>query len=81
MAADRPGLHGDMNQAKFVDHPDPNVVLRGGPLDGARTRVHNWTKASIEDDDGNVFVYRPLGELDTEFPTLNVYVFDEVETG
>jgi uncharacterized Fe-S cluster-containing protein len=65
-----------MEQPKFVEHPDPNVVLRGGPLDGCRTRVHNWSPASLEVG-GQMYTYRPLGELDTEYPTLNVYVFDE----
>ena len=65
-----------MEQPKFVDHPDPNVVLRGGPLDGRRTRVHNWAPAFLEVD-GRMYAYRPLGELDTEYPTLNVYVLDE----
>jgi hypothetical protein len=69
-----------MNHVKFVDHPDPNVVLRGGPLDGGRTRVHDWEKVTFEVDEGS-FVYRPLGELDTQFPTLHVYVFDELESG
>lgn len=64
-----------MEQPKFVEHPDPNVVLRGGPLDGRRTRVHNWAPAFL-DVDGRTCVYRPLGELDAEYPMLNVYVFD-----
>ena len=65
-----------MEQPKFVEHPDPNVVLRGGPLDGRRTRVHNWSTAFLESD-GRMYAYRPLGELDAEYPTLNVYVFDD----
>jgi hypothetical protein len=67
-----------MERPKFVDHPDPNIVLRGGPLDGGRTRVHNWAPATF--DVGNQHcIYRPTGDLDTEYPTLNVYVFDRAE--
>lgn len=68
-------------QPKFVEHPDPNVVLRGGPLDGRRTRVHNWSPAFLEVE-GRMYAYRPLGELDIEYPTLGVYVYDsEIEAG
>jgi hypothetical protein len=68
-----------MERPKFVDHPDPNVVLRGGPLDGGRAHVHNWTSVTFEAESERC-VYRPTGELDTEYPTLNVYAFDHVET-
>ena len=67
-----------MERPKFVDHPDPNIVLRGGPLDGGRARVHNWAPATFSAGNEQC-VYRPTGELDTEYPTLNVYVFDHVE--
>ena len=68
-----------MDRPKFVEPPDPNVVLRGGPLDGYRTRVHNWKPVTL-DADGLPCLYRPIGETDTEFPTLSVYVFDHADT-
>jgi hypothetical protein len=68
-----------MNRPKLVDHPDPNIVLRGGPLDGARLRVHNWVPVTLDADDQK-YVYRPLGELDLEYPMLSVYVFDRAES-
>ena len=67
-----------MDRPKFVDHPDPNVVLRGGPLDGHRTRVHNWVPVDFTADRRRCF-YRPTGEMDTEYPILSVYVFDHDE--
>jgi hypothetical protein len=69
-----------MDRPKFVEHPEPNIVLRGGPLDGYRTHVHNWMPATLEAGDQQC-VYRPTGELDTEYPTLSVYVFDHVVGG
>lgn len=68
-----------MERPKFVDHPEPNIVLRGGPLDGGRARVHNWEAVTL-DAGTERCVYRPTGQLDTEYPTLNVYVFDHVAT-
>ncbi len=64
-----------MDPHGFDEHPDPNVVLRGGPLDGIRVRVH--TQAPITLDAGDqICVYRPLGEMDSEYPSFSVYVFD-----
>jgi len=62
----------------FDEHPDPNVVLRGGPLDGIRIRVHTWAPVTLDAGD-ELCVYRPLGEADTEYPTLAVYVYDDEE--
>jgi hypothetical protein len=67
-----------MDRPKFVDHPDPTVVLRGGPLDGGRTHVHPFSPAVFTGGDQQCF-YRPIGELDTEYPTLYVLVFDHAE--
>lgn len=72
-----PAFHGGMSdRPELIDHPDPNIVLRGGALDGHRLHVHNWESISL-DIDGRLYAYRPLGELDVEYPTLNVYVPDE----
>ena len=67
-----------MERQRFVDHPDPNAVLRGGPLDGGRTHVHNWVPVDFHVGDQRCF-YRPTGQLDTQYPTLSVYVFDHAE--
>ena len=69
-----------MARLPFVDNPDPNIVLRGGPLDGCRTRVHNWSPVTLAAGDEQC-LYRPTGELDTEYPTLNVYAFDHADSG
>ncbi|WP_034263720.1 hypothetical protein [Actinospica robiniae] len=58
---------------------DPNVVLRGGPLDGRCVHVAAWVPIRL-DADGSSAVYRPTSELDTEFPTLAIWVFDHAET-
>jgi hypothetical protein len=58
---------------------EPNIVPRGGPLDGGRMHADLWVL--IVQDVGDLqCVYRPVGELDTEYPTLAVYVFDHAET-
>ncbi|MBR7832465.1 hypothetical protein KDL01_04305 [Actinospica durhamensis] len=57
----------------------PNVVLRGGPLDGEQRHVESRAPIGIEVDDHRA-VYRPTAELDTEFPTLAVWVYDHAET-
>lgn len=68
-----------MDRASFDDHADPNIVLRGGPLDGIRIRLHSWAPVTLDAGEQQ-FVYRPLGETDSEYPTLAVYVFDHAET-
>jgi hypothetical protein len=60
------------------DHPDPNVVLRGGPLDGIRIRADNRKPITLKAGE-LLFVYSPLGEMDAEYPTLAVYVFNHTE--
>jgi len=59
-------------------HPDPNVVLRGGPLDGIRARADNRKTLTLEAGELR-HVYRPLGEVDDEYPKLAVYVFSHTE--
>lgn len=58
---------------------EPNVVLRGGPLDGENLHVGNWVPIGIEVGDERC-VYRPTRELDSEFETLAIWVFDHAET-
>lgn len=53
----------------------PNVVLRGGPLDGEQRHIDSRAPISTEVGDERV-VYRPSIELDDEFPTLTIWVFD-----
>jgi hypothetical protein len=60
------------------DHPDLNVVLRGGPFDGRRMRVGNRVPVTLELE-GEGFVYRPTAELDDEYPTLTIWVLDRIE--
>jgi hypothetical protein len=60
------------------DHPDPNVVLRGGPLDGIRVRADNRKPITLKGGE-LLFVYRPLGETDSEYPDLAVYAFNHTE--
>jgi hypothetical protein len=68
-----------MDRRSFDEHPDPNVVLRGGPLDGIRIRVHSWAPVTLDAGDEQC-VYRPIGEMDTEYPTLAVYTLDDETT-
>jgi hypothetical protein len=61
-----------------VSRPEPavpNAVLRGGPLDGGQRHIDSQAPISIEVGDKRV-VYRPTIELDDEFPTLTIWVFD-----
>lgn len=68
-----------MDEPALDDRPyHPNVVLRAGPLDGVRVQVHDQSPLTLEAGD-RLFVYRPLGEMDREYPTLAVYVFDHAE--
>lgn len=67
-----------MDRPKFIESPEPNIVLRDGPLDGCRTRVHNCVPVVLDAGDQRC-VYRPTGETDSEYPTLSAYVFDHVE--
>jgi hypothetical protein len=60
------------------EHPEANVVLRGGPFDGRRLHVGNLVPISLQVE-GERFVYRPTRELDSEFTTLTMWVFDHTE--
>ena len=71
-------MGGMSEEPAFEDHPDPNAVLRGGPLDGTLIRVHDQLPVSFELEHQR-YVYRPTGELDAEHPTLGVYLIDHVE--
>ena len=62
----------------LADHPDPNAVLRGGPLDGTLVRVHDWVPVSF-DVGHQRYLYRPTDELDAEHWTYRVYVIDHIE--
>ena len=57
---------------------EPNVVLRGGQLDGLRVRAHNRKPLTLMAGE-LLFVYRPLGEMDSEHPELAVYVYSHTE--
>lgn len=60
-------------------HAEPNVVLRGGPLDGEQRHVDSRGPIGIEVGPDRA-IYRPTAELDTEYPTLAVWVYDHAET-
>lgn len=69
-------FHGDMSdQPNQLERADPNMVLRGGPLDGEKAHVDGWIPISIEVGDERC-VYQPTRELDSEFDTLAIWVFD-----
>jgi hypothetical protein len=57
---------------------EPNIVLRGGPLDGEKLHIENLVPIGIEVGDERC-VYRPTRELDSEFETLAIWVFDHAE--
>ena len=60
------------------DHEAPNVVLRGGPLDGIRVKADNRKPLTLKAGE-LLFVYSSLGKMDSEYPTLAVYVFNHTE--
>lgn len=61
--------------ASSFEPVEPNVVLRGGPLDGERMHLDSRAPISAEVGDEQV-IYRPSTELDEEFPALTIWVFD-----
>lgn len=68
-----------MDRTTFTQNPEPNVVLCGGPLDGRATHVHpGWPPITVQSDNQEC-VYRPTGETDSEYLTLNIYVFDHAK--
>lgn len=60
------------------DDLEPNVVLRGGPFDGERIHLDHLEPIRLQVD-GEWFVYRPTVEVDSEFATLAMWVFDHTE--
>lgn len=68
------------DQPKPVNPPPPNVVLRGGPLDGGQLLVHKWEPLKLPSPSGDQqCVYRPSGELDAECPPLVKFVFERAD--
>jgi hypothetical protein len=65
-----------MSEPTFDD--EPNIVLRGGPLDGERLHINGLVPLGVEVGDERC-VYRPTRELDSEYETLAVWVFDHAE--
>lgn len=59
-------------------YAEPNVVLRGGPLDGELRHIGSRAPVGIEVGDERC-VYRPTVELDEEYPSLPIWVFDHAE--
>ena len=66
-------------QPKSVDRPDPNAVLRGGPLEGRATHVHPGRPPVTVRSGDQDCTYRATGGMDTQYPTLAVYIFDHSE--
>ncbi len=64
-----------MSELNQVEPAEPNVVLRGGPLDGEQRHIDSRAPISTEVGDERV-VYRPSIELDDEYPRLTIWVFD-----
>jgi hypothetical protein len=60
------------------EDPEANVVLRGGQLDGIRVKAENRKPLTLKAGE-MLFVYRPLDEMDSEYPTLGVYVYSHTE--
>jgi hypothetical protein len=55
----------------------PNVVLRGGPLDG-ETHALTTTRFLLNlTRDHHTFRYAPTQDLDDEYPTLLIYKYVE----
>jgi len=67
-----------MTEQPFADHPEPNVVLRGGQLDGIRVKADSGKPITLKGGE-LLFVYRPIGEMDSEYPELAVYVYSHTE--
>lgn len=79
LAPDLAGLFdGVMSEDRFAHHPEPNAVLRGGQLDGIRVKADSPKPITLKGGE-LLFVYRPIGEMDNEYPTLAVYVFSHTE--
>jgi hypothetical protein len=57
-----------------MDDP-PNVVLRGGPFDGATVRVTTYNAVIERRGGGMRHRYRPTTDVDDEYPTLLIFVY------
>jgi hypothetical protein len=68
-----------MDRDSTLHHPKPTAVLRGGPFDGLRLRPSGLPVITKTTDDGKTWMYRPTAEMDSEYPTLAVYVLDHAE--
>jgi hypothetical protein len=69
---------GEMSEPRPLRAIDPNIVLRGGPLDGEKLTIGSRAPLSFEVGDERA-VYRPTAEHDDEYPTLTKWVFDHTE--
>jgi hypothetical protein len=67
-----------VDRSSFDEHPDPNIVLRGGPLHGHRMRVSAWVPIDLPAGGERCF-YGPTSERDAEYPELIVYAFHHAE--
>lgn len=68
-----------MTEDRFAHHPEPNAVLRGGPLAGGRIRVERIAPYADQVEAQRVY-YRPTAQIDDEYPSLIVYAFEHAET-
>ncbi|GAA1980728.1 hypothetical protein [Catenulispora subtropica] len=56
--------------------PDqPNVVLRGGPLDGAILVVRSLHNGIEREGGGQIHTYVPTEDADDEYPTMTVFIY------
>lgn len=64
-----------MGEQQSDEAAEPNAVLRGGPFDGEQ--IHVTAQARLVRFAGKVrHIYKPTSELDTEYPTLVVFVHE-----
>jgi len=68
-----------MTKEQFVHHRRPNAVLRGGPLAGGRIRVEQIAPY-VDLVEAQRVYYRPIAEIDDEYPNLVVYAYDHSES-
>jgi hypothetical protein len=53
----------------------PNVVLRGGPLDGETLTVTKVRDGIEREVDGWIYAYVPTGDPDDEHPACTVFIY------
>jgi hypothetical protein len=62
--------------------PEPNLVLRGGKYEGTKLCSDlSYMLGMAENGTYPIYVYRPTGEPDVEFPGLAKYDFFREERG